>query len=78
MVSVPLEGALTKVTVPLTLYCCVVTSQEVGVAEIAEILQVTVQGGGAVKLVVNVQVGSSEKVAVTVQPAPLAGNPAKE
>jgi hypothetical protein len=78
IVSVPVAGAFVKVTFPLTSYCCVATLQAVGVAVREEMLHVTVQGGGAVKFVVKVQVGSAEKVAVTVQAAPLAGNPARE
>ena len=78
IVNVPDAGALVKVTFPLTSYSWVATLHGVGVAETAEILHVTVQGGGAVKAVVNVQVGSAENVAVTVQPAPLAGIPANE
>jgi hypothetical protein len=45
---------------------------------IPEIEQTTEQAGGAVNEVVKVQVGSAEKTAVTVQPAPLAGNPVSE
>ncbi len=49
MVKVPEAGALVKVTFPLTLYCWVAVLHAVGVAETADILQETVQGGGEVK-----------------------------
>ena len=78
IVKVPEAGAFVNVTFPLTSYCCVATLQGVGVADTADILQVTVHGGGAVNAVVNVQVGSAENVAVTVQPPPVAGIPANE
>jgi len=78
MVSVPVVGAFENATLPLTLYCCVNVSQPVGTAETEEMLQTVAQDGGAVKEVVKVQLGSSEKVAVTVHPAPLAGNPPSE
>jgi hypothetical protein len=78
IVNVPVAGAFVKVTFPDTSYCCVATLQGVGVAEIAEILHVTVHGAVAVKGVVSVQVGSAENVAVTVQAALLAGIPANE
>ena len=48
MVNVPVAGALIKVMVPLTPYCCVAESHAVVVAEIAEMLHTSGQGAGAV------------------------------
>ena len=47
MVSVPVDGALTNVTLPLTEYCCVAPLQAVGVVLMAEIAQVVTQDAGA-------------------------------
>ena len=77
IVNVPVDGGFIKVTVPLTLYCCVALLQAVGMAVTAEILQNKAQGAGAVKFCVNAHVESAEKIAVTEHPAPLAGNPAR-
>lgn len=75
MVKVPVLGGFENVIVPLSSYCCVVLLQAVGAVEIAEMEQLTTQGGGAVKFCVNVQVGSPENTAVTVHPLPVEGIP---
>ncbi len=74
MVSVPVDGALANEIFPQTEYW--LEEQAVGVAVIPEIEQL--QEEGAVKFWVKVQLGVAEKVAVTVHPAPFAGNPDNE
>ena len=74
MVSVPVDGALANEIFPPTEYW--LEEQAVGVAVIPEIEQL--QEAGAVKFWVKVQLGVAENVAVTVHPAPFAGNPDNE